>query len=78
MSECDYLLWLSYKSFRRILFTEGTTTIGYEVFQAPICTTQAIATYTPLRQPLEFSRVTVNGQKLQSWNLAPTGFEHGQ
>ena len=40
MSECDYLLWLSYESFRRILFPEGATTIGSEVFQAPILVMQ--------------------------------------
>ena len=42
MSECDYLLWLSYKSSERILFLEGATTIGSVVLQAPICATQAI------------------------------------
>ena len=42
MSECDYLLWLSYKSFGRILFPEGATTVGFEVFRAPIYATQAI------------------------------------
>ena len=42
MSESDYLLWLSYESFGSILFSEGAKTIGSEVFQAPICATQAI------------------------------------
>ena len=42
MSECDYLLWLSYKSFGRILFPEGATTVGSEVFRAPVCAMQAI------------------------------------
>ena len=42
MSECDCLLWLSYESSERILFLEGATTVGSEVFQAPICATQAI------------------------------------
>ena len=42
MNECDYVLWLSYESSARILFLEGATTIGSEVFQAPICATQAI------------------------------------
>ena len=38
MSECDYLERRS----KRILFLEGATTVGSEVFQAPICATQAI------------------------------------
>ena len=42
MNERDYLVWLSYKSSRRILFPEGATTVGSEVFQAPICATQAL------------------------------------
>ena len=42
MSDCDYLLWLSYEGFGRILFLEGAMTVGSEVFQAPICTMQAI------------------------------------
>ena len=42
MSECDYLLWLSYESSGRILFLEGVTTVGSELFKAPICATQAI------------------------------------
>ena len=42
MSECDYLLWLSFESSERILFLEGATTVGSEAFQAPICATQAI------------------------------------
>ena len=42
MSECDYLMWLSYKSFGRILPPEGARTIVSQVFQAPIYATQAI------------------------------------
>ena len=42
MSECNYLLWLSYESSGRILFPEGATTVGSEVCQVPICSTQAI------------------------------------
>ena len=42
MSECDYLAWLTYESSRRILFLEGTMTVGSEVFQALIYATQAI------------------------------------
>ena len=42
MNECDYLVWLSYESSQRILFIEGATTVGSEVFQAFICATQAI------------------------------------
>ena len=42
MSECDYLAWLTYESSRRILFVEGTMTVGSEVFQALIYATQAI------------------------------------
>ena len=42
MSECDYLLGLSYESSEKILFLEGATTVGSEVFQAPICVTHAI------------------------------------
>ena len=42
MSECDYLLWLSNESSERIFFIEGVLTVGSEVFQTPICATQAI------------------------------------
>ena len=42
MSEYDYLLSLYYESFRRILFPKGVMTVGSEVLEAPICTTQAI------------------------------------
>ena len=40
MIEGDYLLWLSYESSRRILFPEGVTTIGSEMFQGPIIAMQ--------------------------------------
>ena len=78
MSEYDYLMWLSYESSERILFLEGATTVGSEVFQAPICVTQAIRNLRSVETPLEFGSVTVDGQNLQSWNLGSTGFELGQ
>ena len=42
MSVIIYLLRLSYESSERVLFLEGATTVGFEVFQVPICATQAI------------------------------------
>ena len=42
MGGCDYLAWLNYDSSRKILFLEQATIVGSEVFQAPICTKQAI------------------------------------
>ena len=66
MSECDYLAWLTYESFRRIIYLEGTKTVGSEVFQAPICATQSICNLLPLRQPLKFGSITLDGQNLQS------------
>ena len=63
------------KVLGRILFPEGATAIGSEVFHAPYALHKPSATYALLRQPLEFGSTTINGQKLQSWNLALTGFE---
>ena len=42
MSDCDYLLWLSFKNSGGILFPEAVTTVGSEVFQTAMCATQAI------------------------------------
>ena len=49
-------MWVTYESYRRILFPEGATTVGSEVFESPIwdtwtiCNLDSIETNTGLEQ----------------------------
>ena len=78
MSEYDYLLWLSYKNFGRILFPEGARTIGSEVFQAPICATQAICNLHSIETTIGIWQGNCKLTKVAKLKLAPTGPELSQ
>ena len=55
------LMWLNYESSRRIIFPEGATIVGSEVFESPIWDT------CPSRQIQEFSSEKFSVVKLDSW-----------
>ena len=79
MSECDYLLWLSYESSGRILFPEGVATVGSEVFQAPICTLQANDDLHSLETTIgigqhncrwtKFAKLKFGSGRVQTWTI---------
>ena len=77
MREYDYCSFPT-KVSEGSYFQKGSRPLVLMYFKLPYALRRPSATHAPLRKPLEFGSLTVNGQKLQSQNVDLTGFKLGQ
>ena len=60
-------MWVTYESYQRILFPEGATTVGSEVFESPIWDTWTICNLDSIETNTDLSSETISDLELDPW-----------